>query len=143
VYPKLNISLQTLLNPKILLEQLGVKTNRFKRADQSFESLRPYLMGDNYRHIDWKASARSSHLITRQFEMENHHNILVCLDSSRLMGTLTEGISKLDWAIEASLYLAYVADYLKDNIGLVVFSNSVDMMVKPKRAPVDTFLRHL
>jgi uncharacterized protein (DUF58 family) len=143
VYPKLNMSLQTLLAPKVLMEQLGIKTNRFKRADQAFESLRPYAVGDNYRHIDWKASARSNHLITRQFEMEHHHNILVCIDSSRLMGTMTEGISKLDWAIEASLHLAYLANYLKDNIGLMVFSNSVDLMVKPKKSPVDSFLAHL
>ncbi|MFX8805324.1 DUF58 domain-containing protein, partial [Acinetobacter baumannii] len=59
-----------------------------KRADQVFESLRPYVLGDNYRHIDWKASARSSGLITRQFQVEQHHNILVCLDTSRLMGTV-------------------------------------------------------
>jgi uncharacterized protein (DUF58 family) len=140
VYPKLNHSLQTLLNPNMLLEQLGLKTSRFRRADQVFESLRPYQLGDNYRHIDWKASARSNSLITRVFQMEQHHNILVCLDSSRLMGTLTEGISKLDWAIEASLHLAYLADYLKDRIGLMVFSSGVDQWVKPHKQPVEAFL---
>jgi uncharacterized protein (DUF58 family) len=140
VYPKMNHSLQTLLNPNMLLEQLGLKTSRFRRADQVFESLRPYQLGDNYRHIDWKASARSNSLITRVFQMEQHHNILVCLDSSRLMGTLTEGISKLDWAIEASLHLAYLADYLKDRIGLMVFSSGVDQWVKPHKQPVEAFL---
>lgn len=140
VYPKLNHNLQTMLNPSMLLDQLGLKTQRFRRADQVFESLRPYQLGDNYRHIDWKASARSNSLITRIFQMEQHHNILVCLDSSRLMGTLTEGITKLDWAIEATLHLAYLADYLKDNIGLVVFSSGVDQWVKPHRHPVESFL---
>ncbi|MCE3235012.1 MAG: hypothetical protein K0Q50_1192 [Vampirovibrio sp.] len=141
VYPKLNSRLSTILNPAMLLEQMGVKTHRFKRADQLFESLRPYQVGDNYRHIDWKASARSTSLVTRQFEMENHHNILVCLDSSRLMGTLTEGITKLDWAIEATLHLAYLADYLKDRIGLVVFSNEIQQWVRPQKASVEAFLR--
>lgn len=140
IFPKINANLQTLFNPSILLEQLGVKNNRNRRSDQVFESLRPYLIGDNYRHIDWKASARTSSLITRQFQMEQHHNILLCLDSSRLMGTLTEGISKLDWAIEACMHMAYLADYLKDNIGLVVFSSHVDKWVKPQRHSVEAFL---
>lgn len=140
VYPKLNTRLNTFLNPAMLLEQMGLKTHRFKRADQLFESLRPYQKGDNYRHIDWKASARSNSLVTRQFEMENHHNILVCLDSSRLMGTLTEGVSKLDWAIEATLHLAYLADYLKDRIGLVVFSDGIHQWVRPQKASVQAFL---
>lgn len=141
VYPKLNTTLQTLLNPALLLEHMGVKVQRYKRSDQLFESLRPYRTGDNYRHIDWKASARANSLVTRQFEMENHHNILVCLDSSRLMGTMTAGITKLDWAIEATLHLAYLADYLKDRIGLVLFSNQVNQWVKPQKTPVEAFLR--
>lgn len=140
VYPKLNSSISEQLNPNMLLDQMGVKSHRFRRADQIFDALRPYINGDNYRHIDWKASARSGGLVTRQFQMEHHHNILVCLDSSRLMGTLTNGISKLDWAIEATLHLAYLSDYFKDKIGLLVFSNSVERWVKPLNRPVDMFL---
>lgn len=141
VYPKLNSNIAEHLNPNMLLEQMGVKSHRFLRADQIFDSLRPYLTGDNYRHIDWKASARVNTLVTRQFQMEHHHNILVCLDSSRLMGTLTQGISKLDWAIEATLHLAYLSNYFKDKIGLLVFSNAVEKWVKPLNHPVEMFLQ--
>lgn len=140
IYPRLNSSLQTLLDPKILLDQMGVKTNKFRRADQVFESLRPYILGDNYRHIDWKATARSGSLVSRQFEMEHHHNILICLDSSRLMGTVTEGITKLDWAIEATLHLAYLAEHLHDRIGLAIFSNGVDRWIRPRSHAVESFL---
>lgn len=142
VYPKLNKTLQT-LTPKILLKVLGVKQQRFRRADQVFESLRPYVQGDPLRHVDWKATARSNGLITRQYDLEQHHNILVCLDTSRLMGTLTEDVSKLDCAIEAALHLAYLADSLKDRIGLMVFSRSTEQWVKPQRNPVDAFLHEL
>ena len=140
IYPRLNNSLQTLLDPKILLDQMGVKTSKFRRADQVFESLRPYVLGDNYRHIDWKATARTGGLVSRQFQMEHHHNILICLDSSRLMGTVTEGITKLDWAIEASLHLAYLAEHLHDKIGLAVFSKGIDRWVRPKNHAVESFL---
>lgn len=140
VYPRLNTDLHTLLDPKIMLEQMGVKTNKFRRADQVFESLRPYVLGDNYRHIDWKATARAGSLVSRQFDMEHHHNILVCLDSSRLMGTVTEGITKLDWAIEATLHLAYLAEHLHDRIGLAIFSNGIDRWIRPRAHAVETIL---
>ncbi len=140
VYPRLNTDLHTLLDPKIMLEQLGVKTNKFRRADQVFESLRPYVLGDNYRHIDWKATARAGSLVSRQFDMEHHHNILVCLDSSRLMGTVTEGITKLDWTIEATLHLAYLAEHLHDRIGLAIFSNGIDRWIRPRTHAVETIL---
>jgi uncharacterized protein (DUF58 family) len=140
VYPKLTRDLQSQFNPELLMQQMGMKINRYRRADQDFESLRPYVIGDNYRHIDWKASARMRSWITRQFQVEHHHNILVCLDSSRLMGTLTEGISKLDWAIEASLHLAYLASRFGDRMGLLVFSNEIDRWVKPLNHPVEAFL---
>ncbi len=141
VYPKILQNLQTQLNPNLLREQLGRKINRFRRADQDFESLRPYVQGDNYRHIDWKASARLQSWITRTYQLEHHHNILICLDTSRLMGTLTEGISKLDWAIEATLQLSYLASHFNDKIGLLVFSNDVDRWVKPLNSPVEAFLK--
>ncbi len=143
VYPKISRDIHNQLNPQLLMEQLGVKTNRIFKADQDFESLRPYVVGDNYRHIDWKASARMRNWITRQFQVEHHHNILVCLDSSRLMGTLSEGISKLDWAIEATMHLAFLASRFEDRIGLLVFSNEIERWVKPRNHPVEAFLSNV
>lgn len=141
VYPRIIRDVPGILNPNVLMDHLGLKINRYRWADQEFESLRPYVTGDNYRHIDWKASARLNNWIVRQFQVEHHHNILICLDSSRLMGTLTEGTSKLDWAIEATLHLAYLASRFGDRIGLLVFNNEVERWVKPLNRPVETFLR--
>jgi|GEM_PF-2458697 len=142
VYPKLNKNLQS-MTPKMLLQVLGMKQQRFRRADQVFESLRPYVSCDPLRHVDWKATARSNALITRQYDLEQHHNILICLDSSRLMGTLTEDASKLDCAIEAALHLAHLANSMNDRISLMVFSQSVEQWIKPQRNPVDAFLHGL
>lgn len=144
IYPRINLDLRNQLNPKLLMEQLGLKINRHRRSEQDFESLRPYVTGDNYRHIDWKASARMQTLISRQFQVEHHHNILICLDRSRLMGTTTaEGVTKLDWAVEAALHLAYLAARFNDRIGLLVFSNEVERWVKPVSRPLEMFLQNL
>ncbi len=143
VYPRLLTNRQQHLNPELLMQQLGLKVNRNLRSDQEFESLRPYVVGDNYRHIDWKASSRMQTLITRQYQVEHHHNVLVCIDSSRLMGTLTEGATKLDWAIEATLHLAWLAARFQDRIGLVVFSDRVHQWIKPRTNPTEVFLNAL
>ena len=140
VYPRILTDSRYSLNPPFLMTMLGTKLNRFRRADQEFESLRPYLNGDNYRYIDWKASSRSTGLITRQYQMEQHHQILVCLDVSRMMGTLAEGYSKLDWSIEACLHLAYLSAYFKDQLGVLAFSNQVHEWVHPRQQSVSAIL---
>jgi len=140
VYPRILTDSRDSLNPPFLMTLTGTKLNRFRRADHEFESLRPYLIGDNYRHIDWKASSRSTGLITRQYQLEQHHQILVCLDVSRMMGTLAEGYSKLDWAIEACLHLAYLSAYFKDQMGVLAFSNHVHEWVRPRQQSIGAIL---
>jgi len=143
VYPRLFQDKNSQLNPNLLLQQLGLKTIRRHKADQEFESLRPYEMGDDFRHIDWKASARMTDLITRQYQVEHHHNILICIDNSRLMGTLSQGRSKLDIAIEACLHLAYVSKRFEDKMGVVVFNNKIQRWLSPRNYPIETLLKSL
>lgn len=143
VYPALLHRTPSVLDPQLLMEQWGVKTNRRFKADQEFESLRPYQPGDDYRSIDWKASARMRQLITRQFQVAHHHQIMVCIDKSRLMGTLNEGVRKIDWAIEATLHLGHLAKRFEDRIGVMVFDDEIHQWSKPRPSAVPVLLEQV
>ncbi|MCA9799574.1 MAG: DUF58 domain-containing protein [Cyanobacteria bacterium HKST-UBA04] len=143
VYPAMVNAQTVYLNPDLLRLQTGVKQNRRYKADQEFESLRPYQPGDEYRYIDWKASARLNGLITRQFQVAHHHQILVCLDKSRMMGTLSEGVRKIDWSIQAVLHLGMLAKRYDDRLGLVVFDEAIAQFSKPRPASVPRLLEQL
>ena len=143
VYPNLFTHHQTPLNPPMLMNLLGLKITRQRRSDVEFESLRPYAYGDNYRHIDWKASARLGQLISRQFHIEQHHTVVVCLDLSRTMSTLSDGLSKLDWAIETCLQLAYLAQQYQDQLGLLLFANNTIRWIKPQKHVLPQLLEAL
>lgn len=75
----------------------------FKGASLNFEDLREYVIGDNIKDIDWKASARSLSTLVKQYKAEKKHNILIILDTGRKMLADTEGLeSKKEIALMTS-----------------------------------------
>ncbi len=97
-----------------------------------FESLREYLPDDEFRSIDWKASARRSKLISRQYQEEKSQNVLVVLDCGRVMGPEINGLSRLDWSVNAAMMLAHVAALKGDRVGLMAFGEEVHGFAPPK-----------
>jgi uncharacterized protein (DUF58 family) len=111
----------------------GLRRLRLKGHGREFESLRDFVIGDEIRHISWAATARRGKLITRQYTIERSQNIVVLLDTGRLMTARIGRLSKLDHAINAALSIAYVAASGGDNVGLLAFSRKVISYLPPRR----------
>ncbi|MEZ4640219.1 MAG: DUF58 domain-containing protein [Caldilineaceae bacterium] len=110
VYPNLvDVKKFDLLLRKNKLWELGVRNVRQRGAGTEFERLREYQPDDEYRCINWKATARRGVPITMEYETERSQNIIALLDVGRLMRSPVGNVAKMDYAINAVLLLAYVA----------------------------------
>jgi len=125
---------QKLLTADALLNfsNLGIRNFRQDGSGTEFSRLRDYSPGDSLRDIDWKATARHRKPTTRVHESERSQLVLIAVDASRVMAPLVKGTSKLDHAINAALFLAFVALKNKDRVGLIVFSDELISYVPPR-----------
>lgn len=121
--------------------RLGICNNRLFRQGQrslaapghgtSFESVREYLHGDDYRKINWKATARISKPMLNQYEPEKNQHVYILLDTGRPMGLTIRGNRKLDLAVNTALVLIDVINQNGDLSALMNFNTSVDSMILP------------
>jgi uncharacterized protein (DUF58 family) len=111
----------------------GLRRMRLRGQGREFESMREFVIGDEIRHISWPATARRGKLITRQYTIERSQNIVVLLDTGRLMTARIGKLTKLDHAINATLSIGYVAAAGGDNVGLVAFARKVISYLPPQR----------
>src|SRR5450631_1575892 len=114
------------------LENRLVRTVRLRGGENEFETLRDYQRDDDYRAIDWKATARRQKLITREYQQERNQSVLCMLDCGRLMTAETLGLSQLDHALNAVLMLAHVATRAGDQVGLLAFDSRVRAYLPPQ-----------
>jgi uncharacterized protein (DUF58 family) len=98
-----------------------------------FESLREWVSGDDVRNIDWKATARRGKVIARQYEAERRQQVLLVLDTGRLLSGEIGGVARLDYVVQAALELAYAAVQHDDNVGVMAFADGVQHFVPPQR----------
>jgi uncharacterized protein (DUF58 family) len=140
VYPNLKeIEKFDLLARRGLLQQLGIRNLRLRGGGSEFESLREYVPGDEYRRIDWSATARRNKLISRQYEAERSQNIILAIDAGRTMLQPIQKMSKLDYVINTSLMLAYVAVQNDDKVGLFVFDADTRIFIPPAKSKTQTY----
>jgi uncharacterized protein (DUF58 family) len=140
VYPSLRETARfTLMARRGRLRQMGIRAARLQGVGREFESLRDYQPDDEMRRIDWKATARRGRLVARQYEVERSQNVILALDIGRTMLAEIDGVQKLDYAINAALLLAYVATLTDDNVGLLVFSDTVRTFLPPRRGRAQVF----
>jgi uncharacterized protein (DUF58 family) len=104
---------------------------RVRGGDTEFERLRPYQVGDEIRHVDWRASARRDDLTVRQFQAESNQNVIFALDVGRSMRGDTGGLTAIDHALNAALLTADVALRGGDKAGLMVFDEVPRQFVPP------------
>ena len=117
------------------LTDLGVKKIRKIGQSQEFEQIRQYVQGDDVRTINWKATARRNDLMVNAFQEEKSQNIYSLIDKGRVMQMPFEGLSLLDYAINATLVLSNIAIYKQDKAGLITFSEKVGQtLMAEKRA---------
>jgi len=115
------------------LEDFGLRSSAARGEGTEFESLREYVPDDSFRHIDWKATARRGAPTTRQYQAERNQTLLLLIDAGRMMVARADGMTRVDYAINATLMLAHVAQRMGDTVGLLVFSDRVQSFVPPAR----------
>lgn len=133
VYPDMQqLSEYAILARTNRLSLMGVRRTRKIGQDNEFERLRDYTLDDNYRHIEWRATARRQKLTVKDFQANQSQRILFLVDCGRMMTNEAGGLSLLDHALNAMLMLSFVALRQGDEVGLLCFSDGVHSFVPPK-----------
>lgn len=112
------------------LEEVGVKKIRKLGLSNEFEQIREYVLGDDYRIINWKATARHQNLMVNQYQEEKAQDIYCIIDKGRLMHAPFDGLSILDYSINAALVMSGVAIGKDDKAGLLTFSDKIGTFIK-------------
>ena len=151
VYPSLRgLRRYELLARRGLMQEAGLKALRTPGASTEFERLREYVPDDEFRRINWKATARRGKPIVNQFEAERSQNVVLMLDAGRLMGARADlpsvdegeqlvegevaaGLAKIDYVVNAALLLAYVAGLRGDRVALLAYADEVRTFIPPTR----------
>jgi uncharacterized protein (DUF58 family) len=134
VYPDIRaVRSYALLRRRGALRQIGVRTAKYPGSGTEFESLREYRPGDDYRDMDWKATARRDQPIVRSFEAERSQTLVLAVDAGRLMTPRVGSLTRLDRAVNAALMLAWIATRGDDFVGLLVFGREVQAWLPPRK----------
>jgi uncharacterized protein (DUF58 family) len=107
------------------LNLLGVRRARRIGEDHEFERLRDYSIDDNYKHIDWRSTARRQKLTVKDFQTSQSQRIIFLVDCGRMMTNEAAGLSLLDHGLNAMLMLGYVALRQGDSVGMIAFSDEI------------------
>lgn len=113
----------------------GQKTLKTIGKGTSFESLREYVAGDEYRKINWKATARGNKPILNQYEPEKDQHVHILIDTGRAMSYTVRGFRKLDLVVNTALVLSDIVNQNGDKSGLMVFNTKVEHMIMPGKGP--------
>jgi uncharacterized protein (DUF58 family) len=117
------------------LSEIGIKKIRRLGHSLEFEQVKNYVQGDDYRTINWKATARHGSLMTNTYTDEKSQHVYCVIEKSRVMKMPFEGLSLLDYAINASLVLANVALLKEDKAGLITVAEKIGTVVPADRRP--------
>jgi uncharacterized protein (DUF58 family) len=110
---------------KALVSQYSDSSDRYiRRIGQSleFEQIKEYAQGDDYRHLNWKASAKKGELMVNQYQDERSQDIYCVLDLGRNMQMPFNNLSLLDYSINACLALSKTILEMQDKAGYIGFS---------------------
>lgn len=115
------------------LTDIGIKRVRRPGNNTELEQIRDYVVGDDFRTINWKATARRGALMVNEYEAERSQQVICVIDEGRAMQQTSRGLTLLDSAINASLVLSYVAMSRDDKAGLITFGPKVSSYIPPRR----------
>lgn len=115
--------------------EYGLKKIRRIGHTMEFEQIKDYVQGDDLRNINWKATAKSNKLMVNQYQDERSQPVYSVIDKGRVMKMPFEGLSLLDYAINASLVISNVALKKQDKAGIFSFSRKVENRVVAERRP--------
>ncbi len=132
VYPDIRaIRVHDLAARRLVRAATGTRRTRRPGEGGEFEWLRDYVPDDEYRRIDWKATARRGKPIVRVSEAERSWNVILMLDTGRLMAAPAGDLTKLDVAVNAALLIGHIGARRGDRMGLLTFADRVETFVPP------------
>jgi len=117
------------------LNEIGIKKIRRLGNSMEFEQIKNYVAGDDYRTVNWKATARQGNLMVNTYTEERSQHVYCVIDKSRAMKMPFEGLSLLDYAINASLVLSSVALLKEDKAGLITISDRKGAVIAAEKRP--------
>ncbi len=115
------------------LLRYGVKKVRRIGHTMEFEQIKDYVQGDDIRTLNWKATAKSGNLMINQYQDEKSQSVYMLIDKGRVMQMPFNGLSLLDYAINATLVLSNVILKKHDKAGLMAFSKKVENRVAAEK----------
>jgi uncharacterized protein (DUF58 family) len=118
---------------KARLLEVGLRSAQGRGGGTEFEQLREYGPDDEFRRVDWSATARAGKAIVRTYRAERNQTVLVMLDAGRLMAARVDDVPRLEHAMDATLMLTTVATRLGDKCGLLVFDAEVRRIINPSK----------
>jgi uncharacterized protein (DUF58 family) len=114
---------------KARILEVGLRSAQGRGGGTEFDSLREYGVDDEFRRMDWAATARAGKPIVRTYRAERNQTVLLLLDAGRTMAGLVGGVPRLEHAMDAVMMLTAVATRLGDRAGMVAFDSEVRAVV--------------
>lgn len=105
------------------LSHYGLKKIRRIGHTMEFEQIKEYVVGDDLRTVNWKATGKHARLMVNQYQDEKMQPVYSIIDSSRVMKMPFNGLKLLDYALNSALAFSNIALKKNDKVGLVDFSN--------------------
>jgi uncharacterized protein (DUF58 family) len=115
------------------LRSYGMKKIRRLGHTMEFEQIKDYVIGDDVRNINWKASAKRNQLMINQFQDEKSQPVYSVIDKGRVMQMPFEELKLLDYAINATLVISNIALKKGDKAGMFSFSNTIQNQVMAQK----------
>src|SRR3984957_8132901 len=130
------------LRARLIVEGLmtGMHRSPYQGISVEFAQHRPYVAGDDIRHVDWKVFGKTDKIYLKQYQEETNLHLICVVDASESMGfsSITEDKaiwSKYDHATAIAASLSYMAIQQQDSVGLAVFDSDLKHYIKPSNSP--------
>lgn len=112
--------------------QSGQRSSRHRGGGTDFDSLRDYHPDDEFRRINWSATARAAKPITNLYREDRDQQIVLLLDAGRTMAGTVAGVSRFEHALDAAVALTELATRAGDHVGVMAFGSRVEAMLSPR-----------
>ena len=130
------------LRARLIVEGLmtGMHRSPYQGISVEFAQHRPYVAGDDTRHVDWKVFGKTDKIYLKQYQEETNLHLICVVDASESMAFSSfdlgkESWSKYDHATAIAASLSYMSIQQQDSVGLAVFDSDLKHYIKPSNTP--------
>lgn len=119
---------------KARILETGLRSAKGRGGGTEFDQLREYTVDDDFRRVDWAATARAGRAIVRTYRAERNQTVVNLLDNGRVMAGTVDNVARIEHAMDAVMTLTTVATRLGDRCGLLAFDQEVRAVVSASNA---------